>query len=127
MDKIKKHSEICNELTEIYTKKNKDYGNSFGETFNKLGLISAVTRISDKYNRLCNLAINNNPEIKDETITDTLIDLANYCIMTLIEMDCQEIDNKNSKEKVVIKAKNSNTDEENEDNFRITIQEFINK
>ena len=30
MDKIKKHSEICNKLTEIYTKKNKDYGNSFG-------------------------------------------------------------------------------------------------
>ena len=127
MDKIKKHSEICNKLTEIYTKKNKDYGNSFGETFEKLGLISAITRISDKYNRLCNLAINNNPEIKDETITDTLIDLANYCIMTLIEMDYQETNNETVERGAITKVKTSNTNEENEDNFRTTIQEFINK
>ena len=127
MDKIKKHSEICNKLTEIYTKKNKDYGNSFGETFEKLGLISAITRISDKYNRLCNLAINNNPEIKDETITDTLIDLANYCIMTLIETDYQETNNETVGKRAITKVKTSNADEENEDNFRTTIQEFINK
>lgn len=93
MDKILEHEKICKELNEIYAKKNADYGNSFGDTFQKLGLISAVTRISDKYNRICNLATKKSDEakVKDETIEDTLKDLANYCIMTLIEMQCANI------------------------------------
>lgn len=93
MDKILEHEKICKELNEIYAKKNADYGNSFGDTFQKLGLISAITRISDKYNRICNLAIKNSNEtkVKDETIEDTLKDLANYCIMTLIEMQYANI------------------------------------
>lgn len=93
MDKILEHEKICKELNEIYAKKNADYGNSFGDTFQKLGLISAITRISDKYNRICNLATKNSNEtkVKDETIEDTLKDLANYCIMTLIEMQYKNI------------------------------------
>lgn len=93
MDKILEHEKICKELNEIYAKKNADYGNSFGDTFQKLGLISAITRISDKYNRICNLATKNSNEtkVKDETIEDTLKDLANYCIMTLIEMQYANI------------------------------------
>ena len=93
MDKILEHEKICKELNEIYAKKNADYGNSFGDTFQKLGLISAITRISDKYNRICNLATKNSNEtkVKDETIEDTLKDLANYCIMTLIEIQYANI------------------------------------
>lgn len=89
MDKVQKHKKICEELNSIYEKKNHDYGNSFGETFDKLGVISAVTRISDKYNRLVSLCMLPNEErkVKDETISDTLLDMANYCIMTLIELD----------------------------------------
>ena len=88
MDKIQKHKEICHELNEIYDKKQHDYGDSFGQTFDKLGIISAVTRISDKYNRLCALATKSEEErkVKDESITDTLLDMANYCIMTVIEL-----------------------------------------
>lgn len=89
MNKVEKHMEICKQLNKIYEHKNHDYGNSFGETFSKLGIISAITRISDKYNRICSLA--NKPaeerEVKDESIRDTLLDLANYSIMTIIEMD----------------------------------------
>ena len=88
MDKIQAHKAICEELNKIYAKKNADYGNSFGETFDKLGIISAVTRISDKYNRLASLCTKPEEErqVKDESITDTLLDMANYCIMTVIEM-----------------------------------------
>ena len=46
MDRIQMHKELCEELNKTYEKKNHDYGNSFGETFEKLGIISAVTRIS---------------------------------------------------------------------------------
>lgn len=86
MDRYKLHEEICKKMTDTYIRKNKDYGNSFGETFQKLGIISAITRISDKYNRICNLAMNNERNVLDETIEDTLIDMSNYCVMTLIEI-----------------------------------------
>ena len=77
---------IANELCDLYEKKNKAYGNSFGDTYKKLGIISAVTRISDKYNRLCNLATNPNIDNLGESIEDTLKDLAAYSIMTLTEL-----------------------------------------
>jgi hypothetical protein len=84
--KVKLHAEICNELNSIYNNKNNDYGDAFGRTFEKLGLISAVTRISDKYNRLESLATSTEQKVKDESIEDTLMDMANYCIMTIIEL-----------------------------------------
>ena len=85
-DLIERHLILCNRLNAIYSQKNKAYGNSFGETFEKLGIISAITRISDKYNRLVNLATH--PEINkgDEAIEDTLLDMANYCLMTYMEL-----------------------------------------
>lgn len=88
MDRVQKHKEICEQLNKIYAQKNHDYGDSFGQTFDKLGIISAITRISDKYNRLVSLCTKPEEErqVKDESITDTLLDMANYCIMTVIEM-----------------------------------------
>lgn len=93
MDKVQKHKELCNKLNDVYTKKNHDYGDSFGQTFNNLGIISAVTRISDKYNRLVSLCTKSEEErkVKDESITDTLLDMANYCIMTVIELEKDDI------------------------------------
>lgn len=91
-DRIKRHLEIVTGLNKLYSKKNHDYGNSFGETYQKLGIISALTRISDKYNRLVSLATKPEEErkVKDESIQDTLLDMANYCIMTVIEMEAEK-------------------------------------
>ena len=55
MTKAEQHADICLELNETYQKKNHDYGDSFGDTYRKLGIISAVTRITDKINRLTSL------------------------------------------------------------------------
>lgn len=90
MDQYEKHKKICDTLNETYIQKNKAYGNSFTDTFEKLGVISAITRITDKYNRLVNLAINSNVDTGDESIKDTLLDMANYCIMTYMELDKEE-------------------------------------
>lgn len=87
MDKLQIHKILCEQLNKTYEQKNHDYGNSFGETYKKLGIISAITRISDKYNRICSLATKNEQKVKDESIKDTLLDLANYCIMAVIEME----------------------------------------
>ena len=84
--KVNLHAEICNELNTVYGNKNNDYGDAFGRTFERLGLISAVTRISDKFNRLESLATSTEQKVKDESIEDTLLDMANYCIMTVLEL-----------------------------------------
>ena len=86
MTKYEKHLKICEKLNEIYINKNHDYGDSFGETFRKLGIVSAVTRITDKTNRLQSLC-KKEQKVNDESIRDTLMDLANYAIMTIIELD----------------------------------------
>lgn len=86
MNNVEHFKKIATELGELYEKKNKAYGNSFSDTYKKLGLISAVTRISDKFNRLCNLATNPDIDNLGESLEDTLRDMASYCIMTVMEL-----------------------------------------
>ena len=85
--RVEQFRQIAEEITALYEKKDRAYGNSFGETYEKLGIISAVTRISDKYNRLCNMTTSPTP-INDcgESLEDTLKDMAAYCIMTIVAM-----------------------------------------
>ena len=91
------HKDVCERLNAVYEKKNKDYGNSFGETYKRLGIISAVTRIADKMNRLESLATKPEEErlVKDESIKDTVLDMANYCIMLAMELE-REYDERKS-------------------------------
>lgn len=80
--------DIALELTQIYVAKDKDYGNSFGRSVEKYGLVAALTRISDKFNRAENLILKRGVcFVKDESLKDTLGDLAAYCIMTIIEIE----------------------------------------
>lgn len=89
--RVAAHSEICNYLNGLYAAKNADYGNSFGDTYADLGIVSAITRITDKINRLKSLCQPGvKAQITDESIRDTLLDLANYAIMTVVEMDAQK-------------------------------------
>lgn len=84
-DKVRKHERICKELNEIYERKNKDYGDSFGKSFIEYGMTMPCIRIEDKLQRVKNLVRNGSASVNDESIEDTLLDLANYAIMTLIE------------------------------------------
>lgn len=90
MNRVERFKKIADDICELYKVKDRCYANSFGETFQKLGIISAVTRITDKNNRLCRLVTN--PHIDDlgESIEDTLKDMAAYCIMTLINLRNEE-------------------------------------
>lgn len=78
-------SDILTEMLEIHKVKNSDYGNSFEKSIDKYGLIAALTRMSDKFCRAENLILKGTSvgEVKDERLEDTLLDLANYCVMTL--------------------------------------------
>lgn len=84
-DKVRKHERICKELNDIYARKNKDYGDSFGRSFAEYGMTMPCIRLDDKLQRLKNLTRNGSASVNDESIEDTLLDLANYAIMTLIE------------------------------------------
>ena len=87
LDLINQHKRICERLNKVYADKNHDYGNSFGETYQKLGAISAVTRISDKTNRLQSLVTKDEQRVDDERLIDTALDLANYAIMFAMELE----------------------------------------
>lgn len=86
MDKVKQFMDITDSLSKLYENKNHDYGDSFGISFKKYGKISALTRISDKFNRFESLMLGKEQKVQDEKVEDTLKDMASYCIMTLIEM-----------------------------------------
>ena len=87
----KRHQEICDYIhMDLYLPKNAAYGDSFHKLYSELGIISAVTQISHKYNRLVNLAKDRNAKTNDESITDTLLDLANYCILTAMELEREQ-------------------------------------
>ena len=85
-NKVRHHADICEELNEIYARKNHDYGDSFGKGYAEYGMVMAVIRLEDKLNRLKSL-IKAEALVKDESINDTLMDLANYAIMTVIERE----------------------------------------
>ena len=85
-NKVRHHASICEELNEIYARKNHDYGDSFGKGYAEYGIVMAVIRLEDKLNRLKSL-IKAEALVKDESINDTLMDLANYAIMTVIERE----------------------------------------
>lgn len=77
---------IVDHMSTTYRAKNSDYGDSVGDTYNKFGDISFLVRISDKYNRLVSLTNNEqNQQVQDEKLEDTILDMANYCILWLIE------------------------------------------
>lgn len=89
---IDNSSEIDNlidNLHSLYLKKNSDYGNSF--TFVRARISNAImVRLYDKYNRIDSLLHKDINEVKDESVNDTLIDLINYCILELLEINYEK-------------------------------------
>lgn len=81
------HWDLCRELQELYHRKNLDYGDSFHLSFLEEGLAMPRIRLGDKYLRFKTLTSGEKQRVSDESIRDTLIDLANYSIMTIMELD----------------------------------------
>ena len=85
INKPQLHEQICQELKSVYQRKNERYGDSYAKLRKDLGHDSILYRVGDKYNRLQQLLRNPWLSHEDESIEDTLRDLANYCIMELVE------------------------------------------
>lgn len=93
ISKVTRHAAICEEINKLYEQKNHDYGDSFHQTFAEEGMAMARIRLGDKFNRFKTLSRGGEQKVNDESIRDTLIDLANYAIMTVLEMEVAADDN----------------------------------
>lgn len=91
MDKnLSSVSDAYKHLVSVYEAKNSDYGNSFEECCNKFGLVSAVVRMNDKINRINSLYDKKDMKV-NESLVDTLLDLANYAVMTAVWMNNNDV------------------------------------
>ena len=86
MDRIDIHEDLCAELHKLYVAKNADYGDSFAKVREEIPN-AILVRLSDKLNRLKSLMTKDDDERKvlDESIDDTLMDIANYALLELVE------------------------------------------
>ena len=76
--------QICDEEVELFIRKNTDYGDSFANLRRVLPN-AVLVRIYDKWSRLASLMDGKSAKVTDESIDDTLTDLANYANMELLE------------------------------------------
>ena len=85
IDYSKPFNKIVIDMANLYQKKNEDYGNAFGDLFNEYGLTYSIMHLHEKLNRI--KAVHKNNSANNESIKDSLIDLANYAVMTLVELN----------------------------------------
>lgn len=77
-------------MAETFKAKNHDYGNSFAKLFAKYGMKYALMHLEEKLNRIETLS-EKEGLVKQESINDSLMDAAYYCILTLIELEKQKL------------------------------------
>tara|TARA_Y100001935_G_C17191408_1_gene450274 strand:- start:632 stop:928 length:297 start_codon:yes stop_codon:yes gene_type:complete len=74
---------VQQEAFELFSKKNKDYGDSFAT----YGPVGVIVRMGDKIKRLISVTTNGVHLVDNESLRDTLIDLHNYAAMGIMLMD----------------------------------------
>lgn len=79
-DRISQMIEIQKEGLELFSKKNKDYGDAFAE----FGVIGVFVRMEDKLKRFVSVSNSKVEMVQDEKLYDTLLDLHNYSAMALM-------------------------------------------
>lgn len=94
METMKTFDDILIEISALHSKKNSDYGNAYGNTIQEFAKVDesykmangyALGSIKNKVNRLTTLMSGQKAQV-EESIEDSLIDLASYAIMTLVEL-----------------------------------------
>lgn len=78
--------DITDGMYDTFKAKNSDYGNSFSELFAECGMTYAYGHLSEKLKRVKSL-MSDEAKVKDESMRDSLLDLANYAVLTIMELD----------------------------------------
>ena len=74
---------VQNEAIELFSRKNRDYGDAFAT----YGTVGVLVRMGDKIMRLQNITNKGITLVDDEQLRDTLIDLHNYAGMAVMLLD----------------------------------------
>ena len=74
---------VQKEGLDLFTRKNKDYGDAFAD----YGVVGVLVRMGDKIRRLQNISTTGVTLVQDESFRDTLIDLHNYAAMAVLLLD----------------------------------------
>lgn len=85
-EEVKVFKELTDQMSDTFAKKRNDYGQTTTETFQKFGPVSMLTRMHDKMGRLDNLLGKGTENLVGEKVEDTLLDLANYALITILEL-----------------------------------------
>lgn len=80
---------ITNKMCNTFEAKNTDYGNSFHKLFEECGMTYAYGHLAEKLERINSLR-KNEAKVKGESMKDSLFDLANYAILTIMELEKTE-------------------------------------
>ena len=81
--------EITDKMFETFKAKNHDYGSSFSNLFNECGMTYAYGHMAEKLERVKSL-MKDDAKVKGESMKDSLYDLANYAILTIMELEKKE-------------------------------------
>ena len=78
-----KFLEYTNHLADVLNQKNLAYGDSFSKSLDEDGLLVLKIRLGDKFNRISSLIKRDKLKENDESLEDTLLDMAGYSILGL--------------------------------------------
>ena len=79
-----KYSNILKRMDDTHTRKNNDYGDAAYQGYKKYGDYYFLVQLHNKLSRLESLTVENKKLlVKDESVDDTLLDMANYAVMYL--------------------------------------------
>ena len=80
---------ITNKMCNTFEVKNSDYGDSFHKLFEECGMTYAYGHMAEKLERVKSL-MKDDAKVKGESMKDSLYDLANYAILTIMELEKKE-------------------------------------
>lgn len=83
---------ITDEMNDTFKAKNHDYGSSFSNLFKEYGMIYAYGHMAEKLECVKSL-MKDEAKVKGEGMKDSLLDLANYAILTVMELERKEEEN----------------------------------
>lgn len=85
--------DIVDEMAKTYEKKNHDYGNAYSEGYKLFGHTPLLSRIHEKFCRVYNLLNHTERQVLDESVLDTLTDMANQCVILRIMIENNDFEN----------------------------------
>lgn len=81
---------LTSDMIATYSCKNRDYGNSFSRMCEEYGNTYPIIHLDEKLARIKSILLTGDNAVKGETAVDSLLDLACYSLMTVMELTTEQ-------------------------------------